>query len=119
MSFSDIIPIMQAAGASPSGIRYLLPTFGLAVNFRQRCYRYRKSLVKTDIAIPGYVPSTPYDNLTITLEDEGGNALLRRPEVDGPTYVVIKEHKPVGELFDGDGNPLSIPKEDDLGLDVN
>jgi hypothetical protein len=127
-SYTDVIPILDAALRSERGIRYRLPTWGKALNFRQRCYRFRARYREEEKQrlgnIPGIIPRSPYDSLFIQIESPAGeNYTQSCPEElkASPFDVVIKEMVPDGQLLDEDGNPIELHAEhqiDNLGLDT-
>lgn len=105
MSYGDVIPILQLAASRPDGVRYRLASYGKAVNFRQRCYRYRAQVRKAQ-AIGELILSTPYDDLVISLETPDGRQVLEK--IVGPVDVVISHQQITGELLDGEGNKIEI-----------
>jgi hypothetical protein len=87
---SDVIEALEATLAH-GAIDIEMSDYGAAVNFRQRCYRYRKALLTqsaTDLkelklkglAKPGLLPSTPYDGIVIKALEQGENVLRFRVE---------------------------------------
>ena len=74
-AFDDVKAVMDIALEKP-GLRYVLPTYGAAVNFKQRCYRYRNLLRQMSgeqvSAIPGHRAETSYDSLVIRQYDDEG-----------------------------------------------
>jgi hypothetical protein len=97
-TYSDVRVVLDAALRHGS-VTYKLKTTGSAVNFRQRCYAFRKVLLqemmKTPL-LPGIVPSTPYDHLAFTTD---GTAVKVGP-------------RQMGELFTEDGTQLSAEDVD-------
>lgn len=119
--FIDTAPVLRAAATSDSGIRFRVSSWPKAVNFRQRCYRYRTALREEDaqrmLHVPGYLPSTPYDTLEILIETPAGEPFTAScpPELrDRPYDVVIRHKAPTGQLLDADGKPLSLHDEQQL-----
>lgn len=119
MSYGDVIPILQEAANRPGGLRYRLPSYAKAINFRQRCYRYRQQLRRANTILEGLAPSTPYDDLLITLETPSGKQIIKKDDADlGPVDVVISHMQIVGEILDADGNPTTLGREPSSGLDL-
>jgi hypothetical protein len=124
-TYADVIPVMQAAAASPRGVRFRMRSWSTAFNFRQRCYRYRALFRKEEALrmqhIPGYVPSTPYDTLEVVVEGiDGTRRSAGCPEEfrSQPHDVVLKHKTANGELLDADGQPLALEPEPHFGLDI-
>lgn len=124
-TYADVIPIMQKAATSPRGVRFRMPSWSMAFNFRQRCYRYRALFRREEAErmahIPGYVPSTPYDTLEVVVESTDGQRRSAGcpPEFRSHSHDVVIKHKTAqGELLDADGQPLGLDDEPHLGFDV-
>lgn len=75
------------------------PSKGVAVRWRQSAYTYRTLLTKADVAahaaIPGYIPSTPWDDM-----------ILRIDPAD-PTFVIIEFGTGDGAMLGLDGKPIT------------
>lgn len=117
-SYGDVRPIMESAAESMRGVRYRLSSFGAAINFRMRCYMFRRAA--QDLAaeqlgpVPGIAASTPYDSLSISIEDQHGCSWNRRPEnlQEHPYFdVVLRHNAPKGQLLDADGNEIALDFE--------
>lgn len=131
-AYSDVIPVMQAAAERPNGVRFRLPSWARAFNFRQRCYRYRTALKIEEAErvrdIPGLIARTPYDHLSVTIEALDGtpcSASREKSLRDAPHDVVIRPTTAVGQLLDDSGNELELdgtarlePGSGSFGLDV-
>tara|TARA_R110000868_G_scaffold76760_8_gene220462 strand:- start:3144 stop:3512 length:369 start_codon:yes stop_codon:yes gene_type:complete len=74
-AYSDVRTVLDLALEKP-GLIYKLKSYGQAINFRQRCNRYRKILREQEVEIsghvPGFRPETAYDTLNIRQTDEHG-----------------------------------------------
>lgn len=121
-TYADVIPIMDAAVNNERGIRFRLPTWGKALNFRQRCFRYRARYREEELIrlghIPGLIPRSPYDHLQINIEAPSGkDYTMACPKElrSTPFDVVIRAKTPDGQLLDADGNPLEIHEEQQIG----
>ena len=66
VGLADCKAVMDAAVEHP-GLQYELPTVGAAINFRQRCYRFRKLMLEIEATRIGSElgASTKYDILVI------------------------------------------------------
>ena len=125
-SFGDVRAVMEKAAAAPKGIRYRLQTWGSAVNFRQRCYRFRKAeldLVRDRMGmVPGLPITTPYDSLEITIENDEGTKLIKKPTRPSAHYDIVLKHREItGQLLDLDGEilPEEEPKPQIGGLELD
>jgi len=126
VTYTDVMPIIDQAVASGQGVRYRLPTYGDAVNFRQRCYKYRTILrqeaTKRMGEIEGYIASIPEDSLILQIWGlDGQNYSSKAPPDKSLTHdVLIIYREVVGELLDLDGNPIDIDPEpiESEGLDL-
>lgn len=85
--FTDVKPVLDAALASGGG-KYVAPTPGAAVHFRQRAYSFRKAY--REACSPN---ASPYDQLT-----------LRKPS---GCEVVIAPIALPGTFTPADGTPLN------------
>ena len=107
-TYLDVKRVFDAALAHGAA-RFRLPTPGKAQHFMQRAYRYRKLLFELEQEkfshIPGYVASTPYDNLVLK-KDKGSNEVL-----------VWERRADEGELLTEDGKPLQPQPETGLSED--
>lgn len=93
--YADLSPILDAALVSGGG-SYTLPSYGAAVHWRQRAYKFRKLYAETMGGM------SKYDRLT-----------LPRIE-DGTSVVTIKLSAPKG-LFTPNESPALAPfAEDEL-----
>lgn len=121
-SYRDCHFAMEAA-LHRDGLQYVCESVGQAVNFKQRCNRYRVKLreqdAKTMAHIPGYLGESPFDVLTIRQVDASGT-----PSRNGA--IIQFEHAPVGKgkLIDpATGEEITMPKLDvvrrDTGLSLN
>lgn len=106
-AYGDVKFILDLAVQKP-GLQYVLKTSGAAVNFKQRCNKYR-NLVRDMAAetvqnIPGYRAETAYDILVIRQVDE---KLV--PDRHGCT--IMFEHQQIsGTIIDPEtGNAIGIP----------
>lgn len=104
-AFADVQQVMDKAAERPSGLRYRLHTYGAAVNFRQRCYKFRvkqqEHMKESYGMVPGYLPTTPYDDLEIAIESPSGERLKRRPTEHFKFYDVVFRHRePQGLMLD-------------------
>lgn len=106
-AYGDVKFILDLAVQKP-GLQYVLKTSGAAVNFKQRCNKYR-NLVRDMAAetvqnIPGYRAETAYDILVIRQVD--ANLV---PDRHGCT--IMFEHQQLsGTIIDPEtGNSIDIP----------
>lgn len=97
-SFSDIIPVLDAA-LRAGGARFELDSKGAAVRWVQRANQARKIRFELEVerlrSIPGLAPSTPWDSLMIIRDDH---------------KVEIRVRKPMPTIFDLEGNPIQLDK---------
>lgn len=106
-SFGDVKFVMDMALEKP-GLRYVLKTPGMAVNFKQRCNKYRNLMremaAETLVGLPGSRAETAYDTLVIKQIGEDG-----LPARDGT--ILLFEHQQVeGTLIDPEtGKEIPIP----------
>lgn len=67
-TYFDVERVLNTARAH-NGIRYELNSPGAAIQFRARCYNYRKLLAEQAIARsgnpPGFVPTTLWDDMIV------------------------------------------------------
>ena len=113
-AYADVQEVMERAVEADTGLRYRLPSYGSAVNFRQRCYRFRsmqqQMLYKQVGNVPGAMLTTPYDDLELLITDTKGKRINRKTHTSNPAAphdVVIRHRTPSGEIL-----PL-----DDLDVD--
>jgi len=122
-AFSDVQSVMDQAAARPSGLRYRTESWGQAINFRQRAYRFRKEQQRiareTFGMVPGYISTTPYDDLELFITDSRGTKLRSKPEERSPFYdVVIRHREAAGQILDIDtGEEINL-HEPPEGLDL-
>ncbi len=103
-AYDDVKLIMDLALKKP-GLRYECQKYGTAVNFKQRCNKYRNLL--RDIAqeqvlnIPGHRAEVAYDRLLIRqINDEGETDRKGR-------ILVFDEREPLGKVIDPEtGEPI-------------
>lgn len=122
-AFADVQVVMDRAAESPSGIRYRLPHWGQIINFRQRCYRFRvqqQKLARVSFGeVPGFFPTTPYDDLELWIEDSTGQKVRNKPLEPHPYFDLVIRHRQVrGQILDLDEYiELEGPRRDSLELD--
>jgi len=96
--YNDVRQILDAIGNREKA-SLLLDTPGQAVNFRQRVYTFKRLALEEVAArnahLPGYIPSTPYDDITMDLA-KGSNKLF-----------FFRRQAP-SRLMDEEGNPIEI-----------
>lgn len=97
-TYSDIEKVLRAARAA-GGARYTLESEGKAHRWRQRAYMFRKLLIgqAMELALPGHIPTTPYDTMRLTIE--------------GPTVLIRFDMDLSGQLVTLDGTQLSLEDE--------
>lgn len=123
-SYGDVRPVLDTAMERETLI-YRLPSFGKAVNFRQRCYRYmamqRRLAADRMGEMPGVAPPDPYPGLMIALREAGTtNPVRTKDQCPGACDVVFTHRQPEGTLLDEDGNPIELPTHDEEGgLDLD
>jgi len=106
-SFNDVKFVMDLALQKP-GLQYVLKTYGAAVNFKQRCNKYRnlvRDMVAESLAgSPGFRAETAYDPLVI---HQCGADL--KPDRKG--CILVFHHQEVeGTLIDPEtGKEIEIP----------
>ena len=119
-SYTDVARILDAVVAAGKPARYELETHGEAVRWRARAYRYRSLLQakghERALDIPGYIPTTPYDDIIISFE---GPTPAHREQ---SRALLIAFAAPTGRLTTMDGQrirthapPLAV---DDLSLEA-
>jgi hypothetical protein len=110
VGLADCKAVMDAAVDHP-GLQYELPTIGAAINFRQRCYRFRKLMLEIEAERIGSElgASTKYDVLVIRHINlpEGINANTGKPFT--ASRWLQFDHKTVfGKLHFPDGTESEI-----------
>jgi hypothetical protein len=107
-AYSDVKHVMDIALKKP-GLIYECNTHGKAVNFKQRCNRYRNLM--RDMAqeqmfgLPGVRAETAYDVLVIRQINEEGE-----PDRKG-RRLVFDHERAVGKIIDPDtGEELHLPQ---------
>ena len=94
-SYGDVKAVLDLA-LEHGGGRYETESPNAAVRWRLRAYYFRSLLGKQETPIPGYVPSTPYDEMFLTLDQE---------------VVVIEFRKAKGTFTAPDGTKRAITTE--------
>lgn len=93
-AYYDVQVILDSA-RSAGGLIYTVKDAKQAIRWRSRAYYYRSLLRKADFAahkmVPGYIPTTAWDDLFMTLDDN---------------KVIIKFGTIEGQMTDLDGNPI-------------
>lgn len=109
-TYNDIRRVLDTVLAKGEVARYKTESRADAVRWRLRAYTFRKLLQRqlneTAGTIPGYSPSTPYDNMILRLDD---TAVII--DMDGQAIP--------GELTDETGRPLSLLEADEAEVDPN
>ena len=106
-AYGDVKYVLDIALGKP-GLQYRLPTPGAAVNFKQRCNRYRTLMremaAETFLGVPGTRAETAYDPLVIR---QVGPDL--KPSREG--CILLFEHQVIeGTLIDPEtGEEISGP----------
>jgi len=106
-AYTDVKYVMDLALTKP-GLRYECDSPGKAINFKQRCNRYRNLLrdmaQETIMHVPGQRAETAYDVLVIrqvnaAAESDRQGAIL-----------VFEHHKPEGRIIDPEtGQEIAPP----------
>jgi len=97
VAYPDIKFVLDLA-LRKDGLRYEFTSFGRAIHFKQRCYKYRNMLRQMQqeqlFGVPGARASTAYDLLIVTqINDEG--------ETDKQGRILVFRHfAPQGKLID-------------------
>lgn len=80
-TYTDVEAILQACRKSGAvKCNYELETRGLAVNWRARAYYYRtllRNLAKQRLSIPGYEPTTDWDDMVLELLPNSNTVTIR------------------------------------------
>lgn len=96
-AYSDVKFVMDLALEKP-GLRYECESPGKAVNFKQRCNRYRNLLrdmaQETIMHVPGQRAETAYDTLVIRQVNVSAESDRRG------TILVFEHHRPEGRIID-------------------
>lgn len=96
-AYADVKFVMDLALQKP-GLRYECESPGRAVNFKQRCNRYRNLLrdmaQETIMHIPGQRAETAYDALVIRQVNASAESDRRG------TILVFEHHRPEGRIID-------------------
>lgn len=106
--------LFRKAAESP-GIYVLLPTYGKAVNVRQRLYQWRKKnreeLAKN--TPDGIAPPDPYGAFRLVLIYKDGTRIGRGDTPPPGVPVGVRFELVEGEVFDPEGNPLELDTYDE------
>lgn len=102
-AFTDVIPAWEEA-ATAGSLRIRFPTYGAALNFRQRCYTYRtrqrEQLASHVGLVDNFIPESPYDTFTIELQDPLGEIVARKPGRPAAYYdIIIRRREMPGEII--------------------
>jgi len=106
-SFSDVKFVLDLAVKKP-GLQYVLKTHGAAVNFKQRCNKYRnlvRDMAAESLAgMPGFRAETAYDSIVIR---QCNSALV--PDRKG--CILVFDHQELeGKILDPEtGEEIEIP----------
>jgi len=96
-AYSDVKFVMDMA-LEKDGLKYVCETPGKAINFKQRCNRYRNLLremtQETLMHVPGQRAETLYDVLVIRQVNADGESDRRG------AVIVFEHHRPEGRLID-------------------
>lgn len=110
-AYSDVKYVMDLALTKP-GLRYECDSAGKAINFKQRCNRYRNLLrdmaQESVMHIPGQRAETAYDTLVIRQVNPEAE-----PDRRG-TILVFEHHKPEGRIIDPDTGEELVPQAPSL-----
>ena len=89
-SLYDAAEIWQQALAQ-GGLRFRMLSWGKAVRMRQRCYTWRKELLRQQVEREGEVPGIPstteYHDFSISLEDENKVKLQPGSKKKNPNFA--------------------------------
>lgn len=108
-AYGDVKLVMDLALTKP-GLRYECQSPGKAVNFKQRCNRYRnllRSMQQESIMhVPGQRAETAYDILVIRQVNEN-----YQPDRQG-LILVFEHHSPEGRIIDPEtGQEISLTQQ--------
>ena len=115
--FSDVMHVFNAVMQSTGEARYRLSSAGKAINFRQRCNKYRqvKRSLHEEGLVPGQTATIPEDTYALTIVDSDGKTLRPGTKTEdyapGPHDVVFRPRVMEGELLDEDGKPIELAPE--------
>lgn len=102
-AYTDVKFVMDLALEQP-GLRYECDSAGKAINFKQRCNRYRNLLrdmaQESIMHVPGQRGETAYDTLVIRQISASGESDRRG------TILVFEHHKPEGRIILPDGTEV-------------
>lgn len=106
-AYTDVKYVMDLALEKP-GLRYECDSPGKAINFKQRCNRYRNLLRdmahETLMHVPGQRAETAYDILVIRQVNAAAESDRKG------TILVFEHHKPEGRIIDPDtGQEIAPP----------
>jgi len=102
-AYNDVKLVMDLALKKP-GLRYECQTYGGAVNFKQRCNKYRNLLREIAqeqvLNVPGYRAEVEYDKLVIRqINDED------EPDRKG-RILIFAAREPLGKIIDPETGEL-------------
>lgn len=122
-AFSDVQEVMERAALNPRGLRYRLKSWGQTINFRQRCYRFRKAqqkLAREELGfVPGVASTTRYDDLELFILNSRGEPQITRPTVHYEYFdIVIRHREPQGEIIEEDYDQEEPPIPSSLNLNL-
>lgn len=107
-SYTDVKFVMDMALKKP-GLKYVCGSTGKAINFKQRCNRYRNLLrdmaQETLMHVPGQRAETSYDLLVIRQVNEDYESDRRG------MILVFEHHSPEGKIIDpetGEEIPVEV-----------
>lgn len=111
-AYPDVQYVMDLALEKP-GLRYQCTTYGKAINFKQRCNRYRNLLreiaSESMIHIPGQRGASAYDILVIRQVNE-----KNEPDRQG-CFLLFEHERPEGKILDPEsGEEIPFPKAGSL-----
>jgi len=94
----DDVKIVMDIAINKSGLQYVCKSYGAAINFKQRCNKYRNLLRDINEEqirhIPGARAEVAYDILSIRQVNAAG-------EPDRKGAIVVFDHRePIGKLID-------------------
>ena len=102
-AYADVKYVMDLALEKP-GLRYECDSAGKAINFKQRCNRYRNLLrdmaQESIMHVPGQRAETAYDTLVIRQVNPDYESDRRG------TILVFEHHKPEGRIILPDGTEV-------------
>lgn len=105
-SYDDVKLVMDLALKKP-GLRYECATYGGAINFKQRCNKYRNLLrgiaQEQVLNIPGHRAEVAYDRLVIRQLNDDGD-----PDRRG-RILVFETREPMGKITDPETGEIIDP----------